>query len=43
MKTQDVEKCSFLLFFEKRPLRENFQKSVPTGFIATPSDVFIQI
>jgi len=33
----DVEKNSiFLLFWKNDSLRENFQNSVPKGFIATP-------
>jgi len=29
----------FLRFFKNDPLRENFQNSVPEGFVATPIDV----
>jgi len=37
---QDVEKSlNFLRFFQKDPLRDNFQNSVPKGFIVSPTDV----
>jgi len=37
---KDVEKIEFFgIFLEKRPLQENFQNSVPKGFIATPMDM----
>ena len=41
MKSQYVEKKFDFLHFlgENDPLRENFQKSVPKGFIATLIDV----
>jgi len=41
LKSQDIEKFSnFWGFVEKNdPLRENFQKSVPKEFIATPADL----
>ena len=40
LKSQDVEKNSiFCVFWKNDPLRENFQNSVPKGFIATPIDM----
>ena len=33
LKSQDVEKSIFLRFWEKRPLLEKIQNSVPKGFI----------
>jgi len=38
LKSQDEK--SIFAFLEKRPLRENLQNSVPTGFISTAIDVF---
>ena len=39
LKLQDVRNRFFASFGKKDPLRENFQNSVPKGFIATPIDV----
>jgi len=39
LKSQDVEKCYFCAFLEKRPLSGKIQNSVPKEFIATPIDL----
>jgi len=39
LKSQDVEEIIFLRFWKNDPLQDNFQKSVPNGFITTPNDV----
>jgi len=40
LKSQDVEKKSFLRFLEKSPVTGKFQNSVPKVFIATLIGVY---